>query len=114
MKKLYLVFLVALVCQFSFANGVVIVDNVAGTYLKMTQSQIDVIVQNQIATIVTSQKFINDFGSAQIIEYAFPVPVEASVTQLRYRINGGDWYLRFLPQVRHLEGVEEEEITILI
>ena len=91
MKRLLLVFLIGLMSQFSNANGVVIVDGTNETYLRMTQSQIDVIVQNQIANIVSSQKFINDFGSSQIIKYAFPVPVEASVTQLRWRINGGDW-----------------------
>jgi Ca-activated chloride channel family protein len=91
MKKFLLLFLVGLMSLFSNANSVVIVDGTNETYLRMTQSQIDVVVQNQIATIVSSQKFINDFGSSQIIKYAFPVPVEASVTQLRWRINGGDW-----------------------
>jgi Ca-activated chloride channel family protein len=93
MKKLLLLFLVSLMSLVSKANGVVIVDGTNETYLRMTQSQIDVIVQNQIANIVSSQKFINDFGSSQIIKYAFPVPVQASVTQLRWRINGGDWVI---------------------
>jgi len=91
MKKIIFSILILLLTQTSYSNGVVIVDDEAGTYLRLVNSQIDVTVQNQISTVITSQIFINDFGGAQIIKYAFPVPNGASVTQLRWRIDNGDW-----------------------
>ncbi len=92
MKIFLKVFIVLFLSQFSFANGVVIVDEEEGVYLTLTGTQIDVNVQNQIGTIITSQVFINDLGlGSQVIKYGFPVPNGASVTQLRWKINNGDW-----------------------
>ncbi|WP_298224475.1 VWA domain-containing protein [Flavobacterium sp.] len=77
--------------QFSFANGVVITDRASGTYLKMINSGISVSVQNQISTVKTSQTFFNDSSISEAIEYGFPLPSNASVTQLKWRVDNGVW-----------------------
>lgn len=92
MKNLFKLLVVLFFVQFTFANGgVVITDIENGTYLRLVNSQIDVTVQNQISTVITSQIFINDLGGSYEIQYAFPVPSGASVTQLRWKVDGGDW-----------------------
>lgn len=92
MKSFSQLFFILFFVQLSFANGgVVISDKQNGTYLKLINSQINVTVQNQISTVITNQVFVNDLGSSKEIEYAFPMPINASVTQLRWRVDGGDW-----------------------
>lgn len=93
MKNFFNFLSILIFAQFSFANGVVITDKVNGTYLKLINSEINVTVQNQISTVKTSQVFINEFSSSQEIEYAFPLPSNASVTQLRWRIDNGNWQI---------------------
>ncbi len=82
---------ILLFAQFSFANGVVITNRASGTRLKMINSEINVSVQNQISTVRTSQTFFNDSSISQQIEYGFPLPSNASVTQLKWRVDNGVW-----------------------
>ncbi len=77
--------------QFSFANGVLITDRANGTRLPLINSEVNVAVQNQISTVRTSQTFFNASGISQEIEYGFPLPSDASVTQLKWRVDNGVW-----------------------
>jgi Ca-activated chloride channel homolog len=70
------------------ANGVAVIDAVAGTYLKCVTSSVSVTVENQAAITTTTQLFQNNTGAVRRIKYAFPLPEEASATQLLWKING--------------------------
>lgn len=98
MKK-NMLFVVAFACmQFCLGNGVLIKNQETGEYATMTESVVFADVQNQVATIISSQTFVNQYATAFDGKYGFPMPSEASVTQLRWRINGGDWnYAQFTP-----------------
>lgn len=91
MRALITYLFVLILAQFSFANGVVITNRVNGSHLKLTNSDIHVSVTNQISTVITSQTFINDSSIAQTIEYGFPLASNASVTQLKWKIDSGAW-----------------------
>ncbi|MDC8004626.1 VWA domain-containing protein [Aureisphaera galaxeae] len=98
MKKITFLFIFLIFTLCSYANGVIIVDEVPDTYLRLTNTNVDVTVQNQVAVTVTSQVFVNELGGSYNIRYAFPMASEASYTQLRWRINGGEWlYAVFVP-----------------
>ncbi|KAA1245363.1 VWA domain-containing protein [Aquimarina sp. RZ0] len=86
------VFIFCLFIQFTFyANGVIIVDSDTGSYLNLSNSEVNVNVRNQVASITSSQVFINDLGGAFDIRYGFPMPENGTATQLRWRINNGEW-----------------------
>lgn len=91
MKSFIIYLSILLFAQFSFANGVVITNRVNGTRLPLINSEVNVTVQNQISTVKTSQTFFNDSGISQEIEYGFPLPSDASVTQLKWRVDNGVW-----------------------
>lgn len=91
MKFLISCFSILLFAQFSFGNGIVITDRSSGTRLPLMNSEVNVAVQNQISTVRTSQTFFNSSGISQEIEYGFPLPSDASVTQLKWRVDNGVW-----------------------
>ncbi len=91
MKSFICLLSILLFAQFSLANGVVITDRATGTRLPLMNSEINVAVQNQISTVRTSQTFFNSSGISQEIEYGFPLPSDASVTQLKWRVDNGVW-----------------------
>ena len=69
------------------ANGVA-VQNSNGTYLKLTDSFIEVSVENQVAVVKTTQYFKNNLGFDAKIKYAFPLNSEASAINLKWKVNG--------------------------
>lgn len=91
MKTLIVYLSLLLFVQLSFANGVVITNRTSGTHLQLRNSAVNVTVQNQISTVRTSQTFLNNFSTSQTIEYGFPLASNASVTQLKWRIDNGAW-----------------------
>lgn len=91
MKTIITYLSILLLAHFTYANGVVITDRASGAHLPLLNSAINVTVQNQISTVVTSQTFFNVSSISEQIEYGFPLPSDASVTQLKWRINNGAW-----------------------
>lgn len=91
MRALITYLLVLILAQFSFANGVVITNRANGSHLKLINSDVHVSVIDQVSTVRTSQTFMNDSGISQAIEYGFPLASNASVTQLKWRVDGGAW-----------------------
>ncbi len=91
MRALITYLFVLILAQFSFANGVVITNRTNGSHLRLTNSDVHVSVINQVSTVRTSQTFINDSGISQTMEYGFPLASNASVTQLKWRVDGGAW-----------------------
>ena len=90
MRQFYLSIVVLFVMSSSIlANGVCIVDAEAGTYFKLLSSDVDVLVENQVAVITATQTFKNETGASQNYKYAFPLAQEESAINLRWFVNGG-------------------------
>lgn len=90
MKKYFLLLLFIATLPI-FANGVAIYNDNTGTWLRLMNSKIDVSVNNQVAVIKTTQTFYNNVGFDLKVKYAFPLPEQASATQLKWKINNL-WY----------------------
>ncbi|KPL16529.1 MAG: hypothetical protein AMS26_04300 [Bacteroides sp. SM23_62] len=73
------------------ANGVVIPDSAGIKYLPLISSMVDVSVDGQVAITTATQVFLNTAEDSLKIQYAFPMPVEASALSLMYKINN-QWY----------------------
>ncbi len=92
MKKLILIVnIFALISNLLSANGVVFNTAKSGSYLTLTESSVNVTIENQVANTTTTQIFKNNISDNLSIKYAFPLPEGASATALRYKING-KWY----------------------
>jgi Ca-activated chloride channel family protein len=107
MKKFFLIafFLVLAVTQLK-ASGVCIVDAYQGIYFRLLSNQVSVMVNDQIATVKTTQEFRNLTGFDKVIKYAFPLHEEASATNIRWKL-GGIWYTAVIsptPQDTTLPG----------
>ncbi len=97
MKYLVLVLLLSLLCTGSFANGVCIIDAKNGVYLTLLSSQVQVTVENQVALVTTTQTFMNQTGAQQLVKYGFPLPENASATELLWNINNIWYQANFAP-----------------
>lgn len=69
-----------------FSIGVAIVNT--NSYFNLVVSEVNVNVQNQIAVVTSHQSFINTLNEASRVKYAFPLPVGANPTSLRWKVNG--------------------------
>lgn len=87
------------------ATGVGVVDATKGLYLKLDSSRVTIHVTGQIATTTTLQYFRNTGAKSQI-KYAFPIPEQASATDLSW-FQGSSWYkadIQGIPQDTTLPG----------
>lgn len=74
-----------------FANGVIIPDSASIKYLPLISSTVEVSVDGQVAITKATQVFKNTTADSLKIQYAFPMPLEASALSLFYKTNG-QWY----------------------
>jgi Ca-activated chloride channel family protein len=74
-----------------FANGVCVVNATDGTYFRLISSSVEVVVENQVAVIKTTQRFKNELGSDQNYKFAFPLTESESATSLKWLVNNR-WY----------------------
>jgi len=72
----------------AFANGIAVVDASAGLYVPLSRSAVDVQVEGQVAVTTATHTFVNTTGAERMVDYTFPVSERASVTNLRWRLNG--------------------------
>lgn len=93
MKKLAFLLIISFFFSINllFSNGVIIKDASNSTYFKLLTSETSVTVYDQIAIVVTTQKFLNNTGEDAVIKYAYPLAEDASGTNLRWNL-GGVWY----------------------
>ena len=92
MKKLSFLLLGFLfVSNALFSNGVAIKNAQTSEYFRLLSSDVEVTVYDQIAIIVTTQKFLNNTGEKTKIKYAFPLAEGANGTGLRWKL-GNTWY----------------------
>ncbi|HTX19656.1 MAG TPA: VWA domain-containing protein [Bacteroidota bacterium] len=75
----------------ALGNGVLVVDAAKGKCIPLSYSDVNVMVDNQVAIITTTQFFRNADTASITMKYAFPVPEGASATRLRWK-RGNDWY----------------------
>lgn len=87
MKRL-IFFIVLSVSSVILSNGVGVVNPQTGVYLRLLSSRVSVNVESQIATITTTQVFLNNLGSQQTIYFVFPMPEGASATGLKWETEG--------------------------
>ncbi|MBS1514845.1 MAG: VWA domain-containing protein [Bacteroidetes bacterium] len=92
-KLIFLSFCLILLAVSSqaFSNGIGVVNASTGIYLKTVATRINVSVESQISTTVTTQTFQNNLGADKTVSFAFPMPDGASATGLRWKVNG-TWY----------------------
>lgn len=89
MKRfLTFLFLSAFIVPQVLSNGVCIKNASDGVYLRLLSSEVDVLVNNQVAMLTATQVFLNDLNMQTNIKYAFPLFEDASATSLRWYVNG--------------------------
>ncbi|MGE5436793.1 MAG: VWA domain-containing protein [Syntrophothermus sp.] len=89
MKKLF--FLLAaffITSTYTYSNGVGVIDANLNTHLKLINSKVFAVVENQVSIITVNAVFKNNFTGQKNFSYAFPLPEGASVTNFIYYING--------------------------
>lgn len=102
MKNIYITILLLLIYSTTFADGIIIADNVnyPGRILKNKSTNVEVNIDGLIAKTVTTQEFQNEWN--QIVDgvYSFPLPLNASVTRLMYSKGDTliDAVLRVMPE----------------
>ncbi|HRY84319.1 MAG TPA: VWA domain-containing protein, partial [Candidatus Cloacimonadota bacterium] len=100
MKRLFMLCLalIALSAVPLFANGVLVVDAEDGDCMQLLSSTVSVQVEDQVAIVTSTQEFTNQFNWPYFPKYAFPLPVGASATRLRWYLNE-TWYTAIISAV---------------
>jgi len=75
----------------SLGNGVVVNDATTGKYAKLLWSRVEVQVEGQVAMTTATQQFLSVSTTVDSVAYAFPMPVGATATRLRWQ-EGGVWH----------------------
>jgi len=91
LRGCYIILFSCAVISAAFAHGVCIIDAELNQTLELTASQVDVVIENQVSIMTTTQTFYNDSESPFGLQYAFPMYEDASATNLAWEI-GGIWY----------------------
>jgi len=73
------------------ANGICIVNGSTAEVFPMIETNIQVDVTNQIATVSSSQMFINNMDADTLIKFGFPLTETGSALSLRW-LNNGEWF----------------------
>ena len=87
-RSLFFFIILIMLIPETFSNGVCIKNATEGIYLKLLSSDVEVLVNNQVAMLTTTQVFFNDLNQETKIKYAFPLYEDASATNLRWYVNG--------------------------
>lgn len=102
MKNIYITILLLLIYSTTFADGIIVADNVIypGRILKNKSTNVEVNIEGLIAKTITIQEFQNEWN--QVIDgvYSFPLPLNARVTRLMYSKGDTliDAVLRVMPE----------------
>ena len=91
MKKVASLLLSSILTLALFGNGVVIPDSASVKYLPLISTSVNVRVDGQVAITRCTQVFNNTSGDSVKIQFAFPMPLEASALSLKYKLHG-QWY----------------------
>ncbi len=89
MKKITTALFLALALP-AFGDGVMKIKGQASAYLTPSAIEVTADLNNQVATTVTRQTFVNHTPQHVFLQYGFPTSVNASVIQFRWRMSG-EW-----------------------
>lgn len=78
------------ISQEAFGYGVALIND-TGSLLELSESHIDVQIDNQISIVTSTQVFNNKTGELIRIKYGFPLKVNSNPISLRWKINDGEW-----------------------
>jgi len=87
MKRILIVLLFSFIGSFLLANGMLIMDAVAGSYMNLTKCKVDIQISNQAAVTTTTMNFYNQTNVSGAPKFAFPLTDNASATKLCWMIN---------------------------
>ena len=85
MKKICVTVIITLIFAANLLpNGVAVYDAEDGYCLKLISSDVNVIIENQVSIVKTTQVFKNDDTFGHFVKYGFPMFEDASATGLRW------------------------------
>jgi len=73
-----------------WGHGIALITE-TGTLLELSESHVDVQIDNQISIVKSTQIFINKTGEDINIKYGFPMPADANPLSIRWRLDDGVW-----------------------
>lgn len=74
----------------SRAQGLLIVNAVQNQVLAIDSSHVEVTIEDQVAIVRSTQRFVNTLADTVYPKYAYPLPEAASAVRLRWLIEG-EW-----------------------
>jgi Ca-activated chloride channel homolog len=86
-----LFFLLLLSASSAFSAAVGVVDGTNEVYFTLVSSTATVQIEDQVSVVTARQTLRNTLGESKEFVYAFPLPVRASATGLRWKVYG-KWY----------------------
>lgn len=90
-RGLYLCALITFsLSYFGFSHGVALVQS-NGQLMNLSETHVDVQINNQIAIVTSRQVFINKTGEDIQVKYGFPLNEGANPIRLRWRVGKDDW-----------------------
>ena len=96
------------------AQGVMIHDATTGGVLQLTSNHVHVDVEDQIAIITTTQRFLNNTTAPVQVKYAYPLPGPASPTRIRWMYPDSLWHTASMlaqPQDTTLPGSGPDDVV---
>lgn len=90
-KTLFIIGLLSILTNGTFANGLLFSKETAGNYLTLRETNVEVTIEGQVANTTATGVFVNSIEDSLSVKFAFPLPEGASATNLRYQMNG-NWY----------------------
>lgn len=72
------------------AHGIALIKE-SGELLELSESHVNVKIDNQISIVTSTQVFINKTGEDINIKYGFPLKRNSNPISLRWRLDDGDW-----------------------
>lgn len=91
MKQTIFILISVLMAIQIFPNGVAIFDAEDGGCLKLTESYVNVVIENQVSLVTATNTFRNTENWPYFVKYAFPLYEDASATGLRWCVEN-IWY----------------------
>ncbi len=88
MKSFFTILCIFLSVLPAFGNGVIVVNAQTGACLPLRSSDVQVVVENQVAVTTATMVFLNSTGDSLAPNFAFPLPEGASVTGIEYIVSG--------------------------
>ena len=88
MKRIVILLVMLAVSTSVFAGGVIKIKNLNYAYLTPESIFVTTNVNNQVATTIAKQTYRNNTGNDLIIQYGFPLNINASVIDFKWIING--------------------------